>query len=292
MIETRRAGAAELTQLVEIYGPTHDADWMLPGVPHADLAPSGSSFFPAYYAAATNRLIFAFKLFLLKTGNDLILIDTGIGNFKPRPNPSQHMINTPVLDWLETIGTVPERVTHVVHTHLHGDHVGWNTRLVDGRWEPTFPNATYALPSDDWHAYKARFDAGERDIFGGSLGDSVVPIVEAGLARFIAPGDCIADCLTALASPGHTPGHVHYALRDAGEEFLFVGDVIHSPVQVGHPELNCRWCEAPDRARQSRWEILAHAAAHDATVFPAHALSLDGWRIRESGAGFSVQLSP
>jgi glyoxylase-like metal-dependent hydrolase (beta-lactamase superfamily II) len=223
---------------------------------------------------------------VLKAAGSTILIDTGVGNCKHRPQPWQNMLNTPALEWLEALGIPPASITHVVHTHLHGDHVGWNTRLVDGRWEPTFPNAVYHLPETDWCACKARYDGGETDLYGGSIADSVIPVVDAGLTRFVRPGDEIADCLTVIPSPGHTPGHVVLALRDAGEDYLFTGDVLHSPIQVLHPELNSRWCESQTDARASRHAILQRAAASGATIFPAHAKSLAGWSVsaRDDGS--------
>jgi glyoxylase-like metal-dependent hydrolase (beta-lactamase superfamily II) len=290
MMNSRRLGGAELVQIIEFQGPTHDADWMIPGIPHNELHEHNSWLSPDYYMPITNRLVFSFQLWILRAGANTILIDTGVGNCKHRPAPAQNMINTPVIEWFEAIGIPPERVTHVVQTHLHGDHVGWNTRLVDGRWQPTFPNASYCMPELDWQSCKRRLDAGEHDLYGGCISDSVIPVVEAGLVKFIRDGDEVADCLSALPSPGHTPGHLHFSLRDEGEEYLFTGDVLHSPIQVLHPELNSRWCEAPDQARQTRWEILKRAQVSGATIFPAHAKSLNGWRVGNEDDAFTVRL--
>jgi glyoxylase-like metal-dependent hydrolase (beta-lactamase superfamily II) len=290
MMESRRLGSSELIRILEFHGPTHDADWMLPGVSHSALAANASWLCPDYYMPITNRLVFSFQIWLLKAGANIVLIDTGVGNCKHRPAPAQNMINTPVLDWFRAIGVPPERVTHVVQTHLHGDHVGWNTRWEDGRWVPTFQNATYYLPELDWCACDARYRAGEIDIYGGAVADSVVPIVDAGLARFLRAGDQVADCLTALPAPGHTPGHLVFLLRDGSEEFLFTGDVLHSPMQVLDPLMNSRWCEDAHDARASRVDVLRRAARNGATIIPAHAKSLRGWRVSERDGRFSVEL--
>jgi len=286
MMNVRRLGGAELIQILEVHGPTHDADWMLPGVSHAALDGNIDWLTPEYYMPITNRLVFSFQLWILKAGANTIVIDTGIGNCKHRPTPWQNMMNTPALEWFYAVGLPPESITHVVHTHLHGDHVGWNTRLVDGRWEPTFPNAQHCMPAIDWCACKSRYDAGEHDLYGGSVADSVIPIVEAGLARFIHPGEEIADCLTVLPAPGHTPGHVLFSFHDAGEDAVFTGDVLHSPVQILDPALNSRWCEFPDDARASRRRLLHDAARDGVTIFPAHARTLDGWRVSNESGGF------
>jgi glyoxylase-like metal-dependent hydrolase (beta-lactamase superfamily II) len=261
---------------------------MLPGISHESLEHHHDWLTPAYYMPITNRLVFSFQLFILRAGANTIVIDTGIGNCKHRPTPWHDMINTPAIEWFEAIGIPPASVTHVVHTHLHGDHVGWNTRLVDGRWEPTFPNAEHCMPAIDWNACRSRYDAGERDLYGGAIADSVIPIVDAGLARFIRPGEEIADCLTVRAAPGHTPGHVLFSFRDGGQNAIFTGDVLHSPLQIFQPEINSRWCEYPDDARASRRRLL-HDAARDAmTIFPAHAKSLDGWHVAERAGEFAL----
>jgi glyoxylase-like metal-dependent hydrolase (beta-lactamase superfamily II) len=200
------------------------------------------------------------------------------------------MINTPIIDWLNAIGAPLDKITHVVHSHLHGDHVGWDTHDVDGRWVPTFPNATYYLPKGDWATYKPRHDAGEPGLLGGSFADSVLPVVEAGQTRLFDDGDEVADCLIANAAPGHTPGQVTLTYRHDADDYVFAGDVLHSPIQVLFPEINSRWCELPEAARSTRQALLRHAAANDTIIFPAHAKGVQGWRIKRLSDGFAVQI--
>ena len=154
MIQSRKIGDVELNQVVEFIGPTHDLDWMLPGIPRSAFEANAQWLEPNFWMARTNRLVFAMQLWVLKARDRAILIDTGVGNGKKRASRHQTMINTPAIDWLEAIGAAPDKITHVVHTHLHGDHIGWNTRDDGGRWVPTFPNATYFAPADDWAAFK------------------------------------------------------------------------------------------------------------------------------------------
>lgn len=292
MLHTRQLKHAVLYQIAEFSGPTHDAGWMLP-----DLAPQAFTkatdwLAPRYWLPQTNRLVFTMQTFVIKTGAEIILIDTGVGNHKKRPAPSQSCLNTPFLDWLTGIGCPPERVTHVVHTHLHGDHVGWNTQWVDGRLEPTFPNAVYHMPLDDWRVFSERRAADDLAYHTIPFDDSVRPIVEAGLARFIGPGASIANILTALPAPGHSPGQLAYELRDGGERLLFGADVLHSPLQVLHPQVNSRWCEIPDLARRTRFDLLKRAADQNLTWLSAHAFGLDGWQIRRSAEGFVLDTDP
>jgi glyoxylase-like metal-dependent hydrolase (beta-lactamase superfamily II) len=280
MLNTRELGhGARLHQIIEIHGPTHDAQWMLPGLSAALMEANSAWLQPSFWMRRTNRLVFTFQLLVLEVGGEFIVIDTGIGNGKERVAPSQHMVNTPVPDWLAAIGATPERVRHVINTHLHGDHVGWNTRLQDGEWVPMFPNATYYMPRINWDIYKARFDAGKLpDVFALPFADSVIPVVEAGLAKFVDDGEEAAG-LTAIDAHGHTPGNMVFSFRHMGDEYIFSGDVIHSPAQILSPEINSRWCEDQPGARASRDKLLRMAAKRGANIIPAHAKDLAGWRV-------------
>jgi glyoxylase-like metal-dependent hydrolase (beta-lactamase superfamily II) len=282
------AGGAELIEIIEFDGPTHDAQWMLPDAPPQILNANAAWLQDRFWAPRTNRLVFTYQLWLLKVSDAIILIDTGCGNHKDRVSPYQNRINTPVIDWLEAVGAPPEKVTHVLHTHLHSDHVGWNTRLVDGVWVPTFPNATYYMPKLDYELFKSQSARSMGpEMYAGVLADSVVPVLQAGLTRFIEDGDEVAG-LIATATPGHTPGHIAYTLRHGGDEIIFAGDVLHSPVQVLCPHVNSRWCEDQTLARASRQALLRRAAASGAAIVPAHAKAIHGWRVGRTGDGFSI----
>lgn len=292
MLQTRFLKHAALHQIAEFSGPTHDAGWMLPDLSPQAFTAAADWLAPRYWLPPTNRLVFTMQAFVIKTGAEIILVDTGVGNHKERPAPSQSHLNTPFLDWLAGIGCAPEHVTHVVHTHLHGDHVGWNTQMVDGRLEPTFPNATYYMPSEDWRVFNERRSRDDLAYHTIPFDDSVRPIVEAGLAKFIDPGDSIADILTALPAPGHSPGQLAYELRDGDEQLLFAADVLHSPLQVLHPQVNSRWCEIPDLARRTRLDLLNRAANEHLTWLSAHAFGLDGWQIHRTAGGFAIATDP
>jgi glyoxylase-like metal-dependent hydrolase (beta-lactamase superfamily II) len=289
MMKTHALGRnAEIVQIIEFEGPTHDAQWMLPDATPQILQANASWLRNHFWMPRTNRLVFSYQLWLVKTSDAIVLIDTGCGNHKPRVSPYQNMINTPVIDWLEGVGAAPEKVTHVLHTHLHSDHVGWNTRLLDGRWEPTFPNATYYMPQLDYELFTQRLaQKMSPEMYDGVIADSVTPIVAAGLTKFIEPGDEVAGFI-ASAAPGHTPGQLVYSFRHNGGETIFAGDVFHSPIQVIHPHINSRWCEDQEQARLTRHALLCGAAARNAKILPAHIQGLDGWRVGRDGDGFSI----
>jgi glyoxylase-like metal-dependent hydrolase (beta-lactamase superfamily II) len=290
MIHAHELQGVQLFQIVEMCGPTHDAAWMFPDLPRCKLEENKSWLFPGLWSPLTNRHVFAMQLFVLKAGGRVIVIDTGVGNAKQRPAPSQSMLNTPVLDWLAAVGAAPGQVTDVVHTHLHADHVGWNTRLRDGAWVPTFTNATHHLPQGDWAHYKARYDNGEHDVSFGSFADSVIPLLEVCETHLVDADSSVAEVLRVLPAPGHSPGQIALELRAGNQTLIFSGDVMHSPLQVLAPEVNSRWCELPDVARRTRVELLARAASSNVTLLPAHYAGPRGWRIRERRGGFSVAL--
>lgn len=279
---------AEVFQIVEFDGPTHDAQWMLPDAEPRLLKANAAWLKNHFWAPQTNRLVFSYQFWLVKLSDAIVLVDTGCGNAKARVSPYQNMINTPVLDWLAAAGAPPEKVTHVLHTHLHCDHVGWNTRLLDGRWVPTFPNATYYMPKLDYEMF-VRHEAQKMspDMYDEVIADSVTPIVDEGLSCFVSPGDEIAG-FVAHAAPGHTPGQMIYSLTVNGEELIFSGDVFHSPIQVLHPHINSRWCEDDVVARETRGRLLEHAARANARILPAHIQGVGGWRIGRGPNGFSV----
>jgi glyoxylase-like metal-dependent hydrolase (beta-lactamase superfamily II) len=281
-------GGVEIVQIVEFEGPTHDAQWMLPAaLPHL-LTVNEPWLRNRFWMPRTNRLVFSYQLWIVKMRDALVLVDTGCGNHKHRLSPYQNLINTPVIDWMEGVGASPDKVTHVLHTHLHADHVGWNTRLLNGRWVPTFPNATYYMPKLDHDLFTQRLAKRMGpEAYEPVIDDSVTPVVNAGLTKFIDDGDEIAG-FVATAAPGHTPGQMIYTFRHAGEDIIFSGDVFHSPLQVPYPHINSRWCEDQEVARVTRKSLLVRAAHVNARILPAHIRGLDGWRVARTGDEFSI----
>lgn len=290
MLYQRDFGDTRIYQIVEFCGPTHDWDFMLPDIPRSILEANAGWLFPYFWVPRTGRLVFSMQIYVIERHGEIVILDTGVGNGKQRPAPSQTRLNTPMLDWLAGIGCTRESVRHILMTHLHGDHVGWNTIWENGAWRPTFPNATYHVPQDDWRAYYDAYVAGDTGINMGSFADSVMPIFEANLTSEIKPGDILPCGFRALAAPGHSPGQLAFELETQMGPVIFTGDVFHSPIQVFVPEINSRWCELPDVARRTRKRLLTRAAQSDAILFPAHAVTLDGWYIGEKQSGHSLAI--
>ena len=212
---------------------------------------------------------------LIDTGDMRVLVDTGAGNGKQRPGiPIFGDLDTGFLSRLADAGYSPEDIDTVFCTHLHIDHVGWNTQLQDGEWVPTFPNATYCLPAVDDSAWNPDGDQ-YRTMSGAQVNanvyeDSVVPVLASGRCRLVNDGEAIGAGMTAVHAPGHTPGHMVLEVCDDGDMALFTGDILHHPMQIYRPDWNSVYCEDRAQAAETRLKVLNRAANNDARIVPAH----------------------
>lgn len=293
-MQIKQIGDVRVTRIQEYSGPSHDPKFLLPEMSQQDLEENKSWMAPNHWIPHMNKLIVTIQLWVLHAGSNIIVVDTGVGNFKNRQDiPRMHMLNNLIVEWLEAAGAPPEKVTHVVLTHLHADHVGWNTRWLDNRWTPTFPNAKYYIPELDFKFCEQGKNREEKiDVFGESFNDSVMPVVNEGLAVMVRPGMEIADCLQVEGAAGHSPGQVAFRIRSQGEEAVFSGDIFHSPMQIVKPEINSGYCIYPDVARNTRYEFLNRAADSNALVLPVHFGDPYCGFIRRQGDGFSFEPSP
>ena len=226
---------------------------------------------PHHYSPEHDRLVTSVHSWLIRTNRHTILLDCCGGNHKERPGLARfHQRDTPYLARLLAAGAAPEDIDIVLCTHLHADHVGWNTMLRDGRWVPTFPNASYLFSrAEDEYGDPRRNPAADADPQRGrAYRDSVLPVIEAGQAVLLDGTHAIDDAMLIEPAPGHTPGHVVLKLVDQGERALFCGDALHHPLQVYAPHWNSRFCELPAQARATRRRVLEHCAEHRALLFP------------------------
>ena len=270
MMQSRTIGDITVSRVLEYAAPTHDPAFLFPDIDPARLAAHRDLLAPHHWVQGMNRLIVTIQLWIVRAGGRVIVVDTGVGNRKQRAADRMNQLNGLVLPWLTAAGAGPDQVTDVVHTHLHSDHVGWNTVLKDSRWEPTFPKARYHMSRTDFDHYRSVLEVNPDPIIAASFKDSVTPVVDAGLATFVDPGDEIADLLAVEAAPGHSVGHVNFRIRSKGEEGLFSGDVMHSPLQIVEPWLNTTYCALPEEARRTRAALLAREAKSGALIMPMH----------------------
>ena len=293
MIHHHTIGDARVTGVIEYSGPTHDPAFLYPAVDKAErdavLQANASWLAPNHYVPHMDRLIVTIRLWVVQAGGNTIVIDTGVGNRKPRAAERMDRLNTLVMPWLESIGAGPQQVTHVVMTHLHTDHVGWNTVEKDGRWAPTFPKARYLFPKDEFDYWKGLYDKGDKDVNQGSFADSVLPVLDAGLGDFMDGTAEVAGCLTPEPVPGHAPGMLSFRLRSRGEEGLFCADILHNAIQIVRPDWNDRYCLWPDKALESRAAGLKRACDRGALLMPMHLGAPYCGYVRRQGDGYAFE---
>jgi glyoxylase-like metal-dependent hydrolase (beta-lactamase superfamily II) len=247
---------------------------------------------------ATGSVLLSVHTWLVKSQHHTILIDTGIGNDKNRPAiPMMDHLQEPYLERLAEAGVEPAAVDYVLITHLHADHVGWNTRRSGGRWIPAFPNARYVfsaleqkycagLAVADERVEAARVEANlggpARTPAPGVYADSVEPVIEAGLAQLIKiDGGELIEGVSFHPTPGHSIYHAAILLQSKGERAVFGGDVLHHPLEIYRPDLVSVFCEFPEFARRSRQWLLAYVAETGAMYFSSHFPATSAGRIMQ-----------
>ena len=219
-----------------------------------------------------------------------VLIDTCTGNHKTLPGMDEfHMLNTRYLERLGEAGMQPKDIDYVLCTHLHVDHVGWNTTLQNGRWVPTFPNAKYVFSRVEYEAAKAAGSNPKAPAFLKHVfEDSIHPVVESGKAVLVDGIHELLDAITLRPAPGHSPGHVRIELRSQGSQGVFIGDMMHSPVQVPFWQWSSRLCWDQKMAAESRRELLEYCASENVLVLPVHFETPYVGRIRRDGKTFAI----
>jgi glyoxylase-like metal-dependent hydrolase (beta-lactamase superfamily II) len=224
---------------------------------------------PTYFDIASGKLKLAFQSFILQTPRHNILIDTCVGEDKERAHPEFHMKKWPWMDNLLALGLTPADIDIVMCTHLHPDHVGWNTQLRDGRWVPTFPNAKYVFARDEYAHWEKESALGSERI-GLTFIDSVLPVVEAGQAVLVDHDHQIEDGIWLEPTPGHSPGHVIVNVESNGERGAFIGDLMHHPIQVPHPEWSTCFCWDMEMSAASRTAFVDTHTDAGTLVLPVH----------------------
>ena len=214
-----------------------------------------------------------------------LIVDTCIGNDKPRTNALMNKLNLPFLRDLEAAGWSRDSVDTVVCTHLHVDHVGWNTMLEGGKWVPTFPNAKYLIGRKEFAHWQA---TGEPLGDGPVLEDSVQPIIDAGLATFVEMDHRICDEIYLRPTTGHTPGHVSVVIESRGEKALITGDCIHHPSQMARPDWSSSFDSDPVASRRTRWDLFADLAEQPVLVIGTHFAAPTAGYVRRDGDAYRL----
>src|SRR5207249_6372431 len=220
-----KIGEVSITRVIESEAPW-DGTLLLPEATAANVRKERDWLHPTFTDDA-GLLRMSIHAFVIESRGKRIVVDTCIGNDKERPIPEWNRQQWPFLGNLEQAGYPRESVDLVLCTHLHVDHVGWNTMLVDGKWVPTFPNARYLIGRKEWEHWSVSQEADFRE----PVEDSVRPVIEAGLADLVEPGHRVNEEVWLEPTPGHTPGHVSVRISSRGEDAVITGDLMHHPLQ-------------------------------------------------------------
>ncbi len=280
-MRTFKIGDVEITRLVEVNAWEDDITMLFEdGTP--ELVQSYPWLLP-HYATPEGKMMLSFQCFVLRAGDRKIMLDTCIGADRDREFDVFTRMETSFLDDLKHAGFAPEDIDTVLCTHLHFDHVGWNTRLVDGNWVPTFPNARYLFGRAEYeHWTMLNETGGYHDL--NHMADAVLPVVNAGLVDLIEPHHRICDEVSLIPTPGHTPGHVSIVIESRGERAVVTGDMMHHPIQFELPMRAGFFDMQKDRAAATRQSFVNDVANTDTFVIGSHFCDpTGGWVVRDNG---------
>lgn len=276
-------GDVSITRIIETEDKSMTAEIMLPDARPENVLPI--RWLQPHFIDADGNLISSVFSLLVESHGKKIVIDTCLGNDKPRAVPDWNERQGAFLDHIAAAGFPRESVDYVACTHLHPDHVGWNTILRDNEWQPTFPNARYLFSRKDWEW----LDKAPVTPLGDYCGDSVRPIFAAGLADVVEPGHAITDEVTLVSTPGHSPGHVAVRISSNGEYAVVTGDLMHHPCQVARPQ----WCSPFDfdrgQALKTRERFLAEFSDEPVLVIGTHFATPTAGRIVADGKTYRFE---
>ena len=285
-MQDRHIGDVRVTRIEEQMGPGFPAKDFFPEFDADTFAAEGHWLAPSYYQPESGRLMTSIHSWLLRTDKHTILVDACSGNHKPRPGmPRFDMLNSKYLDRLREAGVEPEEIDYVMCTHLHVDHVGWNTRLENGRWVPTFPKARYLFSKKEYTYWNEIHRKTPLD----QITDSVLPIIEANRAELVSSDHALNDHIRLSPTPGHTPDHFAVCAGKGGDAAVFTGDLIHSPIQARYPELVMRVDTDRDQAVRTRRDFFERYCDTDTLCCTMHFPSPSVGHIKRWGDGFRLE---
>jgi glyoxylase-like metal-dependent hydrolase (beta-lactamase superfamily II) len=274
--------------VIEQQGAFFDALEFFPTLTREQLDENRSWLAPEFLDPVSGKLVFCVQSFLIRTPRHTILVDSCVGNHKPRPaRPFWNMMNTDRFEkGLAAASVTVNDIDYVMCTHLHVDHVGWNTRLEDGRWVPTFPKARYLMADrelEHWTEKEKQDPAGVPWIT-----DSVLPIVAAQRAEIVKSDFSFDEQVQLLPTPGHTIDHFSVLVGRAGHDALIAGDMIHSPIQARYPEIGMRADYDARQAGETRRKVFERFCEEPTLFCVTHFPAPSTGRVRRWGQGFRL----
>lgn len=257
-----KIGDVSVTGVLEV-DMTFPPDELVPGLA-PEILERHAAWLRPHFLNDSGDFTLVIQALVIEASGRKILVDTCVGNGRERSAVGVETLDGPFLEDLEAAGTPRESVDVVVCTHLHFDHVGWNTMKVDGRWVPTFPNAEYLIGREEYEFWSAS----ESDLV--DLEDTLAPVAEAGLQRLVSSDHRITDEVWLEPSPGHTPGHVSVRISSQGEDAVITGDLVHHPIQLAEPGLPGLADSDRDQARQTRVAFVERYGASPTLIIGTH----------------------
>ena len=285
-----KIGDVTVTKIVELE-VTGGSRFILPQATYDAVLPIG--WLRPHFADERGRLKMSIHALVVEPPGRRIIVDTCLGNDKQdRRIPAWNNLQGPFLADLAAAGLPRESIDTVLCTHLHVDHVGWNTMLAEGpagrqRWVPTFPNARYLMGRVEFAHWAAQR---ERDDMAEVFADSVAPIRDAGLADLVETDHRICDEVSLVPTLGHTPGHVSVRIRSQGEEALITGDFMHHPCQIARPDWSSAADSDPDQAHRTRERMLRELCDRPVLVIGTHFAGATAGRIVRDGDSYRLAL--
>ncbi len=278
-------GDVTVTKVVELE-VTGGTRFLLPQATREEIQPI--AWLRPHFADEEGRLRMSIHSFIVETPDRRIVVDTCLGNDKKqRRIPHWNDRDGPFLADLAAAGFPAELIDTVLRTHLHVDHVGWNTRLVDGKWVPTFPRAQYLMGRAEYEHWRS---AKDRPDMENIMADSVTPIVEAGLATMVETNARICEEISLVPTLGHTPGHVSVMIQSKGEQALITGDFMHHPCQIARPEWSTLADSDPDQGIETRRRMFQRLAGTPVLIIGTHFAGATAGRLVADGGGYRLDV--
>ncbi|WP_137891204.1 MBL fold metallo-hydrolase [Ramlibacter sp. 2FC] len=278
-------GDMTVHRIVEMESPFLPAFEMLPGLTQ-EVLDANRDWLQPHSLGPGDVFSLCYQSYIVRTPHHTILVDSCLGNDKQRGRPEWHLkTDDTYMRALAAAGLTVEDIDYVMCTHLHDDHVGWNTRLVNGEWVPTFPNARYVFSERELATAQA---ANERSPYAGYT-DSLLPILRAGRTEIVGDDYQLGDHVRILPTPGHTDGHVSFGFGKKRDEVVMTGDLIHVPLQMRYPELSFARDKDPVLAATTRRSFLERYCDTPTLCCTAHFPTLSAGRISRWGAGYRLQ---
>jgi glyoxylase-like metal-dependent hydrolase (beta-lactamase superfamily II) len=282
-MERWKIGDVEITRVVEVVTAT-PATFLIPQATPEALTDLHGWLRPHFLDDQGNMRL-SIHAFAIRSGDARILVDTCLGNGKSRPMPEWSNLQSTLLEDLTAVGFGREHVDRVLCTHLHFDHVGWNTLLEDGHWVPTFPNARYLVGETEWEFWEHEDDPYAPE----AKHDSILPVFEAGLVDLVDSRYAVTDEVRLIPTPGHTPGHVSVLVSSQGQQAVITGDLFHHPLQMAHPDWKDVADVDGDLAHKTRIEFLERYADGPVLILGTHFASPTAGHIVRDGAAYRFE---